>query len=269
MRFRLLTIMVLAAAAATAAAAPAQEIEPSEAAAVELAAERGKLIYAYDQAAWHGTDDLSEKLPDFHRIAAGWIVDGPADAAELVFFDRDEREPKALYVARFEGQKLVSSRLLGEGDERSLSAPRKAMIAARRTAVDALIGAKKTQCKDHPFNTVVLPPKAVGQPMLVYFLTPQTEADAIPMGGHYRVEVAPDGRAVGVRAFTNTCMEMPLGKDGETPLALGITHLLDPVPTEIHVFSSLAAQLPLFVGTENGRTWEIEEGRVRLVHPGE
>jgi hypothetical protein len=32
---------------------------------------------------------------------------------------------------------------------------------------------------------------------------------------------------------------------------LVVTHLLDPIPTEIHVFTALAAGLPVFVGTED------------------
>jgi hypothetical protein len=95
----------------------------------------------------------------------------------------------------------------------------------------------------------------------------------VPVGGHYRVEVGPDGKAREMRPFTHSCIDMPAAgakPEGQPPgssTAAGlVTHLLDPVPTEIHVFSSLAAHLPLFVGTtSNHSLWEVDGGRIRLV----
>ena len=268
MRFLGLTILALA-FATPAAAAPAPTVSEAETAALEKAVSRGRLIYAYDQAAWHGTDDLREKVPDFATKVGGWIVDGPADAAEIVFFDRDQADPKAVYIAKFENQRLVSSRVLGSADDRSLSAARKAMIAARHAAVQEFAGSEATLCKEQPPNTVVLPPTAAGEPTLVYLLTPQTDLETIPLGGHYRVTVTPDGRAEEVRPFSKSCIDLPLLQNGETLLALAITHLLDPVPTEIHVFSSLAAKLPLYVGTSNGKLWEVDGTTVGPLKTGD
>ena len=59
-----------------------------EAARLARARARGALLYAYDRAAWHGTDDLRTKLPDFAQRVGGYIVDGPAAAAQLTFFDK-------------------------------------------------------------------------------------------------------------------------------------------------------------------------------------
>jgi hypothetical protein len=251
------------------AAPPKAEMSAAEASATRLALERGRLIYAYDQAAWHGTDDLVKKLPDYPSRVSGWIVDGPADAPHLVFYDKDDTDPHAVYVADFRGTELSSSRVLGPADDRSLSPARKAMIAARRAAVEALAAAKVRACKDQPFNTVVLPPSAPGDPTLVYILTPQTDPKAVPMGGHYRVEVAGDGRAGKPRKFTNACMEMPFADErGRRPVALGITHLLDPTPTEIHVFTSLATGLPIFVGTKDGRMWTVDGNGIALAAAG-
>ena len=69
------------------------------------------------------------------------------------------------------------------------------------------------------------------------------------------------------RRFTNTCLELPLPNAAQRRemVALGVTHLLDPLPTEIHVFSSLAAKMPVAVGTSDGRTWWVEGTAVRLI----
>lgn len=239
----------------------------AEAEAAELALSRGALLYAYDRAAWHGTDDLRAKLPDYSSKVGGWVVDGPTDSPFLVFFDRNEADPKALYVARFRGAELIEGRLLDAVDDRSLSPERKAMIAARRAATDALVASKASLCKEESLNTVVLPPTSPGASTFVYFLTPQTNSKAIPLGGHFRVEVGPDGRARKPRAFTNTCLEMPIeDESGGRPEVIGISHLLDRAPTEIHVFSSLAAKLPLFVIiTKTRKLWSVEGNRVRIL----
>jgi hypothetical protein len=89
---------------------------------------------------------------------------------------------------------------------------------------------------------------------------------SLPLGGHYSVEVKPDGTTGTVRAFTKACAELPLSdEDGKgRPEALGITHLLDPTPTEIHVFSSLTGKIPIFVATSNGRLWRVDGSKIIL-----
>lgn len=268
MRLKTACLPAAAVLAAGAAEAASPRVSAAEKAAIQAAVDRGSLIYAYDRAAWQGTDDLRAKHADASTRVGGWIVDGPAEAARLVFYDKDVADPKIVYVAEFARGRLKASRLLGAGDDRTLTAGREAMIAAVRAATASLVANVETRCKKEPFNTVVLPPASPGAPTLVYFLTPQTDLKAIPMGGHYRVEVGADGRAGKPRPFTNSCMEMPIQgeKPKDRPEALMITHLLDQVPTEMHVFSSLAAQLPIFVSTvDNKIVWEVWGARIRAV----
>jgi len=43
------------------------------------------------------------------------------------------------------------------------------------------------------------------------------------------------------------------------------THLLDPQPTEAHVFVSLYAQWPLtMIATENKSMWRVSEGKIEF-----
>src|SRR3954463_16460439 len=156
--------MVVAAALALVAPAkaakkplPVPAVSAEEQQAIRDASTRGALLYAYDQAAWHGTDEMMAKLPDARSKVGGWIVDGPADAPELVFFDRDKAAPHALFFVRFERGRLVSSRTAGQA-EGELSAGRREMIAARAAALEALRTKGFQRCTDGPMNTVVLPP---------------------------------------------------------------------------------------------------------------
>ena len=245
--------------------APAQVVSSAEESQLREIARRGALLYAYDQAAWHGTDDMVAKLPDYQSRVGGWIVDGPAEAPELVFFDNAGVRP--VYVARFRDGKLISGEVASAGAA-ELSAPRRRLIAARQAALAALDKSGAGRCSEAAMNSVVLPAAAPGEPTLVYFLEPQRVIDAFPFGGHYLFPVDPSGRAGPMRRFAKTCIEISrvaARKDDETVVALLITHLLDPLPTEIHVFSSLAARLPVTVGTRDGRTWQVDGTRVRLI----
>jgi hypothetical protein len=245
---------------------PAPVVSPAEQAQLREVARRGALLYAYDQAAWQGTDDMVAKMPDYATRVGGWIVDGPAEALELVFFDRDQSNPHAVFVARFAAGKLVSGRVVGAG-ESGLSPERRQLVAAREAALEAMDAANLPRCVEAPMNSVVLPPAAPGEPTLVYILTPQRVTNALPFGGHYLIPVDATGTAGEIRHFAKSCLELPLPSATERPqvVSLGVTHLLDPLPTEIHVFSSLAAHMPVTVGTSDGRAWWVDGTAIRLL----
>lgn len=263
--------IMMAATAALVLAVPAQAQTAEENALIQRAATRGQTIYAYDQAAWHGTDDLLRKIKDPQKRIGGWIVDGPASNPTLIFFDQNADNPSAVYIAEFRDNKLVSSRVLRDGDDRSISPERKRMIAARRTALTAWQADPASfTCSDKPVNTVVLPPERPGGPILVYILTPQTEMGKIPFGGHFLVEVDASGQAGKPRTFTKACLNLPLPPKSEKAAAVGVSHLLDTVPTEIHVFSSYAAKMPVVVMIEQPqRNFWIENGAIRLMKENE
>lgn len=255
--------LMLAATVWSAAPATAQPSQ-QEQAALQTPIERGTLLYAYDRAAWQGTDDMLAKIPKPEGRIGGWIVDGSADAPELVFYDTNAADPHAVYVARFRQGKLVSGKMLGANDSVSLSPMRKRMIAARGVAAASIAASDARSCNGQRFNTVVLPPSDPQGPVLVYFLTPQTR-DAIALGGHFSVEVRADGRAGPIRKFAKSCIAMPLAAPrGGKAVAMVVSHLLDPIPTEIHVFSSLAARKPVYVMIDE-RVWTVTGNRIGLM----
>jgi hypothetical protein len=245
--------------AALAAAAPAYAED--EAAAVARASERGRAMYAYDRAAWLGTDDMLAKLREPESKVAGYIVEGPVAEPRLIFFDKAPT-PQAVYVARFADGKLAEGKVLGEGDDRTIAPATQRMIAALATARAALAKAADVgPCEPKPFNTIVLPPASPQTPVSVYFLTPQVSNDRIPFGGHFQIDVAADGKAGSIRRFANSCITMPIDPRGA---ALFITHLRDPAPTEVHVFTSLALRIPVLVGTVKPRVrvWTVAGDRI-------
>lgn len=245
--------------------APQQSPVPSaaEAQAIALAIERGQLIYAYDQAAWHGTDDFRARSLETLERSGGWIVTGTPVRTVLTFFDRTPGAPKPLYTATFENGRLASS-ALAPPDAPPLAGAEldlvKALVVAREAA------AKLTFCANAPANTVVLPARQPGGPVLVYLLTPQTQADAVPAGGHYRLEIAADGKVSATRPFSKACLDLPLKPAEGEVVGLFINHFLDPTPTEIHVFTALSVGKPLFVSTaSNDSVWVVSGAGIRLV----
>jgi hypothetical protein len=248
--------------------APAFADEPamteSEAAALRLALNRGLAIYHYDQAAWHTTDTMLKDVKDPEAAGMrGWVVTR-VDGGHLTTFWAPQGDSfRGVYSAIWTGSKVIDSKVLTP-EESALTAEQIDLIRARQTAdVSGL-----QRCGQAPFNTVVLPPEKPGDPILTYFLTPQTTNSSIPMGGHYRFSIK-DGKSMEQRSFTKSCLELPFGQKGK-PEALMITHLLDPVPTEIHVFSVFVARLPIYVGTaENDHLWAVEivggEPRVKML----
>jgi hypothetical protein len=87
-------------------------------------------------------------------------------------------------------------------------------------------------------------------------------------GGHFRYDFSLDGKLLEAqRAFTRSCfnIDAPDEKKGK-PVAFMLTHLLDPTPTEIHVFLSRLHGQTVYVMTEAG-TWSVDGGTINFVEP--
>jgi hypothetical protein len=153
------------------------------------------------------------------------------------------------------------------GDVEALAEPA-ALTEYERGAARArtMVAAATFEPCSRSYNTVVLPDARDGGGWIAYLLPGTTKHDVIPIGGSYRLDLDASGRKITrQRPFTRTCiaLERPRGQKGMETVAMMITHLLDPVPTEVHVFWSRWAHTPMFVATSMG-TWLIEDGRITL-----
>ncbi|HYG30592.1 MAG TPA: hypothetical protein VD887_10295 [Allosphingosinicella sp.] len=254
--------LVLAAMAAPAGAQPAQ----SDQAAIDFALARGRLLYAIDRAAWVGTDDMMEQVPGWRTAGMrGYVVERDGAGFAVTFYGGDEAGPVAFYRGRVEEQRVVSREVFPAAARPPLTTLQRRLAGAR----DAVLrSSRRAPCGSAPFNSAVIPPPTEDGPIDVYLLTPQTSSASVPLGGHYRATVAADGSVTGERAFMNSCMELPAGPAGAE--AFFVTHLLDRVPTEIHVFSSLAARTPIYVAiTRPVRVYAVTGDGIRLVDPSD
>lgn len=237
-------LAVALAAPALAQTAPVEPISAADRAALDRSAERGRLLAAYDRVAWLGTDDVQQRLPDWQQTLGGWIVEGPATSPTLIFYDRSQ-PPRALYTARLVGGNLTDAKLV-TGDAAILSPAQRHLIAARDSAARAIEAAKLRPCGP-AFNTVVVPPANPDGVTSVYFLSAQTKADDLPIGGHFRVDVAADGRAGAPYAFSKGCMTLPPPPKGQRGAAAVVSTLTAPLPNEAHSFVVEAYQRRLYV----------------------
>jgi hypothetical protein len=249
--------------AASASAAPPK---PQEAERVSTAQERGALIFALDRAAWVTTDDMKAKLGS--RSGAGirgWVVErGEEPGAYVVtYFGNGAAGPFAIYSGRVRDGKVVAGELFADGAGPPLSPPQ---LRLKEAADTARRFTKYKPCTARRFNVAVIPPEGDG-PIDTYLLTAQTDLAVYPMGGHYLLRVQ-GGKVVSHRPFMKSCMNLDTRTvPGEGNLAaVVVSHLLDPSPTEIHVFMSIWMGRAVYVMTSrNDRLWEVEAGRIRAV----
>lgn len=104
----------------------------SEQATIDAAMRRAHLMYWYDQAALHGTDDMLAKGKHVASRIGGWIVDGPAGEPLLIFYSKGG-DPAPVYFARFQNGRLAEDRV-PRHDERSLISPtRRPLVAVARS----------------------------------------------------------------------------------------------------------------------------------------
>jgi hypothetical protein len=254
----------MAALLAAGSAAAQHSNTPFLVAAVKSAIDRGELLYVYDRAAWVGTDDFLGRFSNLTTNAGGYVVTGDEAVTELVFYDKSKA--RALYRATFNYGKMTKGGLPA-ADRTALTPLEIQMIVAKDKAANAFTSAKVGLCSDANPNLAALPPQRPNGPTIVYIMTPQTDA-TYPLGGHYSVEVQSDGSVGKVRRFMNSCIAMGTNDvpKGGKPVGFVITHLLDPTPTEIHVFTSLASKMPIFVSTSGSRLWEVDGNRITTVN---
>lgn len=240
-----------------------QALPPAqEEAALRQAEAAGLRMNRHDKAAWVATDELG-KIKTFRKDqrVAGWITEERDDQIVVTFIGADDgTAPQALYRATVSATGKAVGKPLALDIPEPLTEFETNAAAARAAAMSSSFAA----CAQN-YNSIVLPgadgPKGT---WTVYLLPGTTDSKVVPIGGSYRLEV--DGtshKVLSMRGFTHTCIKLA---DDPRAVALMITHLLDPVPTEIHVFWSLSLGKDLFVGTApNGTTWLVHGASIKLI----
>jgi len=221
----------------------------------------GARLYAHDQAAWHATDEMRADLPEpIRSTVSGWVTE-EADDGIRVSFINNGADRRVVYQALYKNGAVAAK---GQVDL-PLSDLQQRLYIARTLAMHSNFA----PCSD-TYNTVTLPRDSEGldgSDVDVYLMPGTTDPNAVLFGGFYRVAV--DTQANQVRdthAFTTSCVALTTQTPNaaERTAALGITQIIGDLPTEIHVFQSFTARLPVFVSSRSG-IWEVAGADVHLV----
>lgn len=237
-----------AAEEAEAPSAPPPPLTRAQAGQLAAAVGRGQQLAAIARAGIIATQDMLSRISDPEGAGiAGWIAEPEGNATQVIFYARGEEDgdPVAVYRANIMGPRVVSREIFTGADRPALN-PIEARMARAR---DATEGLDHQACGEQPFNVFVIPPESASAPVDVYQISPATARGRFPLGGHFRSTVAADGTVSDQRGFTNACLDLdvPAPPEGQQPRPIAVTHLLDPLPTEIHVFLAQWIGRPLLV----------------------
>jgi hypothetical protein len=243
---------------------------PELAPKIEESVEYGYAIYLQDKASAIGTDVLVGKLGSLEGHGLGGYItiregteEGePLPSWQVVFFT-DSDPPAIKYVVHVPMEREKKRSFEERIPPERIPEPLLNLIRARQAAIEA--AGPFTQ----PMNPVVMPAGALGHArdeILVELLAGTTEPNAIVLGKHFRVIVSPDGRHVeSVMPLSKGALVLKMrDAEGQKIVAMYATNLVSEYPLETHVFASLAATLPLYLGTSRG-VWLVDGDRITLI----
>ena len=222
----------------------------------------GRQLYVHDRAAWLATDAMlaDKRMRKLQKSVGGWLTEPSALGVRVIFISKGDA-PQRLYEIDVDEAERLSEPTLESPTP--LTPEHLAQLRARNLATSQSF----MQCA-RKYNTVVLPSSSG---MRVYLMPGFAEHGVYPLGGYHLYEIDSTGEKIlSSRKFSNGCIEhqdSPKGlPKGAKPSFGMFTHLLDPQPTEVHVFVSLHAKVPLMIMTiDNKMMWVVKNGRVGLV----
>jgi hypothetical protein len=227
---------------------PPEPLTRAQLAELRAAATRGRLLGVIERSGRMATQDMLSRVPDPNAAGiSGWIAEAEGNGVAVTFYaDGDANSgPVIVYRVTINGGRIVDRDIHLTGTRPPLN-PLQARMAAARAATAAL---PNQPCGSEVFNVFVVPPLTADGVIDVYQISPQTRPGFYPLGGHFRTSIAPDGSVAGTRGYTSTCLDAAVAvpAPGTRPAPVSVTHLLDPLPQDIHVFLSAWTGHPLLV----------------------
>ena len=195
---------------------------------------RGRMLAAYDQAAWHASDAVLALTPESTLVKVGntMLAQQQPDGRWRVLFGRltDAQDTfnlvfEALPTARWDSFAV------------RVHTPPVPLVGAERTAASALHVAMRDFGKpERPYNSYVLP--RTDGAFWVYFLPAQTEAAVFPHGADVRYLIDSSAhRVIEKHPMHHALLNLALSDSAVAGLH---TVLVDDVPQDSDVFLVLA-----------------------------
>ena len=205
--------------------------------------ERGRDLYAYDQAAWHGTDAFFVLHPDTNGLAHYICIKSPT-GWEVVFPKWDAAHDKLL-VAYEALQTDAPENYTAKKYDPPHEAPDD--LVGKERALELAIGDFPRQ--NRPYNTAILP--AGDGNLYVYIYPAQTRTDVWPLGGDARYTISADGKTIiEMRQLHKAILDFQI--DPKLKIVAGNhSHVLSDVPEDTDVLYVLTRRpsIPEYIGT--------------------
>ncbi len=222
--------------------------------------ERGRLLYEYDQAAWHGTDAFFELKPD--TLGLSHYVCIKQDNGWSVLFGSWNDDHTKLLI-RYEADEVNHT---GEFTAKKYDLPKEApaSVAAMEHAIDLALS--DFQGESRSYNVSVLPTPDGN--FYVYVYPAQVKDTIWPLGGDVRYIISGDGsKIMEKRQLHKAILELEF--DLSKKNAFGYhTHVHSDVPEDTDVLCVLSRKplLPEIVGAGKNRVYSVEtDGSIRIV----
>ncbi|AUD78180.1 hypothetical protein CW740_02565 [Kangiella profundi] len=229
---------------------------PEQIQKIQFSEQAGYLIWIKDSLAWTATDKVREEL-DLSTIdnPLGWLVHLDPEGNHRVSFYRSNSDGEILSFADVFYNDSFEISGFEAHPKRAVTEDEIVMLTALSSAGNSI-----TEACSENLNSVVLEDDDGWN---VFFLTPPTDPGVIPIGGAQRLLVSKDGKSVMEHEhYSKSCMN--LQPQGEDVHALMMTHIVDEIPSPVHVFTSLSYDYPLYVATSLG-LWQVIEGDIEEV----
>ena len=259
-RWRLGLLAAVCAAFATPAIAADTAPPPIRQFDIPTIEKLGRQMYEQDQEAWKATDILRAKHSDDELKAGklhGWIVDTFPDHDVVRFVHDGASGPEAYYDVTF--PRVGGAPTLASPESSTLSGEDVAQYAARTLALQH----SELNCSD-TYNTIVLKdPEQDG--WLVWIMAATKDPDLIIIGGHYRFTISSDGKSIRQKdVLSKSCLRFSRkAQTGSTGFLM--SHVVSLTPIETHAFASLSYKVGFYVGTPDGRAWNVGEGLITQI----
>jgi hypothetical protein len=224
---------------------------------------RGRALYEYDEASWHGTDAVKALNPPEGSVRRYVAYKG--DKGWMVAFG---------HFSDSNGKFLVTYEAASTNDPKVFTG--KAINPPREDAGFVFAAAKAigTAIQDfgranRPYNTAVLP--GPDKNLFVYLYPAQTDLNIYPLGGDVRYLISTDGsKIIERRQMHKTVLEIDPRKvpPGATSVAGFHGHVLSDVPEDTDVFHVLTQKPPRseYIGVSGGVVYQIAtDGSISVV----
>jgi hypothetical protein len=244
--------------------AAGQEVTPPAKEELAAIAARGRLLYEYDQAAWHASDAVQMTNP--RNVEGQRYIAKKQNGKWTVVFGKLNEDRSGFRIS-YEAEEQATLRQFAVRPEPAGREDEGFFLYAAR-AIE--LGMKDFGAASRPYNVAVLP--APSEQLYVYLYPAQTKARVYPLGGDVRYLVSPDGTKILEKRQMHKTIIETVPQAGKKMVAGFHTHVLSDLPEDTDVFHVLTQDPPVaeFVGTahftyqvKTDGTMQIEEKRKR------